>query len=142
LIFARTLYIIRLHHNHRFLETAMRRRYLFVLPVMLGLAGFVRAPANDSTLTVELFCNNNGGGTFMCDAYVTGGTGLYTNYAWRVVEKYFSNTISDYRSNTSYHQIYGSCTVGNTVYATVTVTDSQGATGSGSGSIKCRWAAD
>lgn len=120
----------------------MRRRYLFVLPVVLALAGFVRAPATDSTLSVNVFCNNNGGATFKCDADVSGGTGLYTNYAWRVVEKYFNQTISDYRESTSYRWLYGTCTVGNTVYVTVTVTDSQGATGSGSGSIRCRWDAD
>ena len=120
----------------------MHRRYLFVLPVVLGLAGFVRDPLSDSTLSVSVSCNNNGGGTFGCYAFVSGGTGVYTNYAWRVTETQPLQPNMVRSWSTSEPQVYDTCTIGYMLNVSVTVTDSQGATGTDNMSTNCTMTAD
>lgn len=117
----------------------MNRIRFLLVPAFLCLAAF--APAR-ATLSVDgVFCNNNGGGTFGCYADVSGGTGVYTSYAWRFTERLLNYTYAPTYTTTYDQTVYDYCTVGRSVSVLVTVTDSQGATASGTAQFYCsQWA--
>jgi hypothetical protein len=129
--------------HYPLLEVAMRRALsLLAVPAVLVLAGFRGVPAAEPTLSAEVFCNNNGGGTFYCTAYPSGGSGPYSTYRWSFSEfRPLYGTQPGYQETTSGERWYASCSVDWTVNVSVTVTDSQGATGTGSTSFHCsQWA--
>jgi hypothetical protein len=118
-------------------------RYLLPVAAVFALAGFGRATEAETTLTVNgVYCNNNGGGTFGCYVDVTGGTGTYTSYALRWTERRLSYTYGPYYASGSNPYVSGTCTVGWTLSVTAKVTDSQGATATGTTTHNCRSAAD
>lgn len=101
-------------------------RSLLLLPALVALAGFSRAPGAAEALPAGVFCNNNGGGTFYCETLAGGGSG-YT-YDWRYTETAIYPYNPPRRQITSDPWVTDSCTVGRRVTVTLTVTDSQGAT--------------
>jgi hypothetical protein len=128
---------------HPFLEVAMRRALmLFAVPAVLALAGFSHAPPAASSLTVSLSCNNDGGYTFACYASASGGSGNYTTYQWTWWQKRLSHTTSARTLTGTSPEFFESCRADYTVYVTLTVTDSQGATGTASTQITCRFLPD
>lgn len=98
-------------------------------------------PAHASTLTVHsVTCAQTGAyapdpanyGTYSCTANVSGGTGSYS-YVWTV-----STGWSPGGSFSGGQTINGVCKYNTVRINEVTVTDSAGATASGTGSVVCR----
>ena len=104
-------------------------RTLPVLALAAASAGFTHAPVgaaaqptiSASTLQVYVTCR----GTW-CDAKARGGSGLYTEYAWELADG------SESRADASAY-----CQSGLILGVNVTVTDSNGATASGSDLVFC-----
>lgn len=117
-----------------------RTRYLLLLLAVLAFAGFSRPPA--STLSVDgVYCNNGGGGYFYCYADVSGGSGSYSSYAWQYTEYRVTRTYYTNRATTYDPTLSDNCTVDRNVAISMTVTDSQGATATGSTDLYCsQWA--
>lgn len=118
-------------------------RFLLLLPALSALLGTTRTAAADSTLSVSAGCYNNGGGTAACSSYVTGGTGIYVSYRWQFTDSYFGQSTYNYSwTETDPWMDPQTCRVGGTVTITLTVTDSQGETGTATERIRCSWWAD
>ena len=69
-------------------------------------------------LSFTFFNCEGGGGQFVCDAEVTGGSGSYT-FSWTGVGSHYDSG--------NWSTAYGNCRVGYNYTARVTVTDSTGA---------------
>jgi hypothetical protein len=120
-----------------------RTRFLVLLPALLALFGATRTATADTTaLSVQVSCWNNGGGTYGCDAYVTGGTGTYVSYAWQVTDVLVGKPTYTYNSTTADQYKTGTCRVGASLTINVTVTDNLGESGTGTYSMRCRSYAD
>lgn len=116
-------------------------RFLLLLAAMSALLGTTRTAAADSTLSVSPNCYNDGGGVAACSASVTGGTGIYVSYYWQFTDSYFGQSTYNYSWTETDPWMEHPCRVGGTVSITLTVTDSQGETGTGTHRIRCsRWA--
>ena len=116
-------------------------RFLLLVPAVLALIGTSRAVAADSVLAVWPGCFNNGGGVAACSADVTGGTGNYVSYHWQFTDRYLGQSTYGYSTTSTDPWFQESCRVGGTVTVTLTVTDSQGETGTATQSIRCsQWA--
>lgn len=117
------------------------------IPVTLALAavafaGPVTPAAARTPLSVAVSCNNNGVYTYVCSAYPTGGTGIYSSYSWTVsILPPLSTQPNTYHSVTNDPYLDGGgCTYRDRITATVTVTDSGGATATSTGpTITCRY---
>lgn len=109
----------------------MRRGYLLLLPAVLGLAGFVRAPAVNTPLTVDsVSCQSYTTWRFSCTAQVSGGSGVYNSYSWSW----------DSSSQWTYvNEMEGNCSGDGLVIVNVTVTDSNWNTASGIGGFYCTY---
>lgn len=117
-----------------------RTQFLILLPVLLALFGTAQA-AVGSTLSVNPSCFNGGGGVAFCDPWVEGGAGTYVSYYWQITDTYLSQSSYNYSWTSTEPWLEYSCRIGGTVTFTLTVTDSQGATGTGTHSISCsQWA--
>lgn len=118
----------------------MRRTpFLILLPALLALFGTSRTAAG-STLSVHPGCFNNGNFVAICSPSVTGGTGNYVSYYWQVTDTAFQQPTYSYSLTTTEPYLRHSC-INGWVTVTLTVTDSQGATGTGTHSIACsEWA--
>jgi hypothetical protein len=97
-----------------------------------GLAAFAPAPAaapagDASTLSVSLYCISLGHGRFECQYSVSGGTGVYT-YSW--------NPAPTFGGNGGGTAIVP-CTAYRNKTVTLTVTDSNGESGTASGTFYC-----
>lgn len=116
-----------------------RTQFLIALPALLALFVNSRTASAGNTLSVFPGCFNNGGGVAVCSPSVTGGTGNYVSYSWHVIDTQLGQpTLSWY--STGPEMSYG-CRIGGGVNVTLTVTDSQGETGTGTHSIACsEWA--
>lgn len=119
----------------------MRRTPFLLLPLLLALFGTSRTAAG-STLDVAPSCFNAGGGSAYCSAWVIGGTGTYVSYYWQFTDTKWRQPTYNYSWTSTDPWMQESCRIGGTVTVTLTVTDSQGATGSGTHSINCSWAPD
>ncbi len=104
-------------------KTSRRIVGLLVATCALALAPLVPAAAQAGPLTVGVSCYGLGlsynRGAFGCDAYTSGGTGLYS-YSWTPAAN------ADIVENGGDY-IYGSCTLGRTARVNLVVTDSSGA---------------
>jgi len=124
-----------------------RAQFLILLPAFLALFGTTRT-AEGSTLSVYPGCFNNGNYVAVCSASVAGGTGNYVSYYWHVTETALLQPTNSYSSTSTDPYLRYSCVngvningVNGWVTVTLTVTDSQGATGTGTQSIACsEWA--
>jgi hypothetical protein len=107
------------------------------IPIVLALAAAVFAgpatPAAARTpLTLYVECFNLGGWNFYCFADATGGTGSYPTYSWSVAIQHGWRLPASTYSWVSSNSFYTTpCSQGDRITATVTVTDSGGATASG-----------
>ena len=120
-----------------------RTRYLLPVVAVFAFAGFGRATEAETTLSVNgVYCNNNGGGAFGCYVDVSGGSGSYVNYALSWTQRRLSYTYGPFTASGSDPYVWGNCSVGWTLSVTATVTDSQGATATGTTTHICRSAAD
>jgi hypothetical protein len=118
----------------------MRRSdLLVVLPVLLALFGTSRTAAG-STLSVFPGCFNNGNFVVVCSPSVSGGTGNYVSYAWQVTDTALLQPTYSYSFTSTDPFLRHSC-VNGWVTVALTVTDSQGGTGTGTHSVGCsEWA--
>jgi hypothetical protein len=122
----------------RSLEAAMRRGYLLLLPAVLGLAGFVRAPAASTPLTVNgIYCNVSGGWWYDCYADVSGGSGVYNSFAWTITERSAAYFVSQKSAWTYVSEYSDMCNDDNNYTVELTVTDSQWATATGMTMFYC-----
>ena len=113
------------------MSSSHRRRSILVAAlVALGSFGMASQPqpAIAATLTASLSCETTRIG-FLCDGYVSGGTGSYT-YSWNIL------TRSRYDGAAS-STITAFCTVGTWRSVTFSVQDSSGATASKTTNIYC-----
>jgi hypothetical protein len=120
----------------------MRRTpFLLVVLAIFALAGFAPARQAESSLAVGVSCSNTGSQGFACYATASGGSGVYTSYQWSWYQKNLSNNhvIGGYSVTWSDPEFSETCKLGYTVFVTVTVTDSQGATGTASTQKGCRY---
>ena len=124
----------------------MRRTpLLIILSALLALFGTNRTAAG-STLSVHPGCFNNGNFVAICGPSVTGGTGNYVSYYWQITETALLQPTYSYSLTSTDPYLRHSCINGinginGWVTVTLTVTDSQGATGTGTHSIACsEWA--
>lgn len=117
-------------------------RKLFALAVLLAsILGTSRTAAAGNTLSVFPGCFNNGGGVAACSPYVTGGTGNYVSYHWHFTDTYWGQPTYSYSWTSTDPWLSQNCRIGGGVTVTLTVTDSQGETGTGTHSIACsQWA--
>ncbi|HEX6042220.1 SprB repeat-containing protein [Longimicrobium sp.] len=117
----------------------MRRAWaLLAIPAVLALAGFDHAPRAESSIAASVSCNNMGSGSFACYASASGGSGGYT-YTWSWYQKRLGHTIGGpFPAPSPDPEAFGTCSLGYTVYVTVTVADSQGATTAASTQLLCR----
>ena len=102
-----------------------RIRFVFtsaIALVLIALSGpFAPAPAgaapaaHPAPLSVSVLCEATGNGGFVCDAYPSGGHGLYT-YSWTMLR---NAAIKTNYGNT----IFGRCTIDTYAAISVTVTD-------------------
>jgi hypothetical protein len=86
--------------------------------ILVGATSQAQTASAAGPLSFTFFNCEGGGGQFICDAEVTGGSGSYT-FSWTGVAGH-----NDY-GNASY--AYGYCQIGKNYTARVTVTDSTGA---------------
>lgn len=118
----------------------MRRTQLFiVLFSFLALFGISRTVAG-TTLSVHPGCFNAGNWVAACSPYVTGGTGNYVSYYWQFTDALWGQPTYSYSWTSTEPWLVENCR--GVVTVTLTVTDSQGATGSGTHSIYCSQGAD
>ncbi|HEY0735800.1 MAG TPA: hypothetical protein VGD69_12890 [Herpetosiphonaceae bacterium] len=113
------------------MRSSLRRQSILIAAlVALGSFGIASQPqpAVASTLTATLGCETLRTG-FICDGYVSGGTGIYT-YSWNILYK------SRYDGAAS-STITVSCSIGTTRSVTFSVQDSSGATASKSVNVYC-----
>jgi hypothetical protein len=116
-----------------------RTQFPILLIALLALFGTSRTAA--ATLSVFPGCFNWGGGVAVCSPYVTGGTGTYVSYYWQVTETYWGQPTYSYSCTSTEPWLRHDCRIGAAVTVALTVTDSQGETGSGTHSIACsQWA--
>lgn len=109
-------------------------RSLALLAAALGgLTAAAPAPspetANEATpVTVWLYCISLGHGRFECQYDASGGTGVYTSYSWNPTPTVGGNGggLAIVRCNAYQYRT-----------VSLTVTDSNGATGTASGSFYC-----
>lgn len=106
-------------------------KHLFVLLLIIAAVGTLHTPAHAATLTAGLVnCFNNFDNSFDCSVNPSGGSGTYTSFVWKVKE---AGTTSTSTYITSTPGLHAYCTVGKSYNVSVTVTDSSGATATGSG---------
>ena len=125
----------------------MRRTpLLIILSALLALFGTDRTAAG-STLSVHPGCFNNGNFVAICSPSVSGGTGNYVSYYWQVTETAALQPPYSYSLTSTDPYLQYSCVNGSLyginswVTVTLEVTDSQGATGTGTHGIACsEWA--
>ncbi|KPL90353.1 hypothetical protein [Herpetosiphon geysericola] len=107
------------------LKISRRLVGLLVATCVLAVAPLVPAAAAPlfGPLTAGVDCYSNGiqhnRGAFACDAYASGGTGLYS-YTWS------AGLNADIMQNAG-SSVYGGCTLGRTGRVNLVVTDSSGA---------------
>ncbi|WP_110515135.1 hypothetical protein [Herpetosiphon llansteffanensis] len=106
---------------------------LLVATCALAFTPLAPAAAAPQSLTVGVSCYSNGiqhnRGAFACDAYASGGTGLYS-YTWS------AGPNADIMQNAG-SSVYGGCTLGRTGRVNLVVTDSNGASVAVVGSWYC-----
>jgi hypothetical protein len=119
-----------------------RTRFFILLPALLVLFGTSRTAAAGNTLSVFPGCFNNGGGVAVCSPSVTGGTGNYVSYYWLFTDSYWGQPTYRYSWTSTDPWLEQGCRIGAAVTVTLTVTDSQGETGTGTHSIYCSGWAD
>jgi hypothetical protein len=95
---------------------------VLAIAIVVLLAVPMQRGAARTTIGVSLFCDSQGHQVLECFATVNGGTGSYTNYQWTPTEFAGGGDYVLVHCGPVYHN--------QTVY--LTVTDSNGATGSGS----------
>lgn len=107
-----------------------RRIRLVVVFFMLAVVGLLSAswaPNRAATvLTTGLDCYALGHGRMQCEATPEGGTGSYVSYAWTPTPTAGGGAL-----------MISNCTQWHYYTASVTVTDSDGATASASGTFYC-----
>ncbi len=114
----------------------MRRGSLLLLPAVLALAGFVRAPAATPITVNSISCQVYPAGTYyVCTADVSGGTGTYNSFAWTLDEGY-SGTRNEW---TYVAEVQGNCTPSAFVQLTLVVRDSNWDTGTGNTAFYCSY---
>ena len=118
-----------------------RTQTLILIFLFVALFGTGLTAAAGSTLGVFPGCFNNGGGVAVCSPYVTGGTGNYVSYYWQFADTYPGQPTYSFSCTSTDPWFQNSCRIGGRVTVTLTVTDSQGVTGTGTHSITCsQWA--
>ncbi|HEX8272601.1 MAG TPA: hypothetical protein VF615_08100 [Longimicrobiaceae bacterium] len=107
----------------------------------VGLAGSGTPATARTPLSILVDCFNNGGYTFACSAYPTGGTGSYSTYSWTVSIQPALSTVTNTYNVVTYDQfLHDNCSYRDKITATVTVTDSGGATATAtSATMTCRY---
>jgi len=108
-----------------------RSAWVLTLFVLLGSLAFgmPARPAVAATLTVTALSCEAVRISFLCDGYVSGGTGSYT-YTWSIPTK----SRYDYPDHST---IIAYCSIGTWVGVTFSVRDSSGTTASKSTSVYC-----
>lgn len=118
-----------------------RTRFLVLILALLAGFGTSRTALAGNALTAMLDCFNGGGGSFVCSAYTSGGTGNYVSYYWQMTDTFWGQPTYNFRWTSSEPYMQMDCRVGAMVTVTVTVTDSQGETGTDTFSRACsQWA--
>lgn len=116
----------------------MLKRLLAV--ALFALAISTAQPAHASTVAVGLDCANygyyNGFSRIGCSPYIVGATGTLTA-VWTVSRPGYSYTVTNNGEDLIFN-----CVVGTYYAVSLTVTDSVGATGTGTGGRRCSAAAD
>jgi hypothetical protein len=116
-------------------------QFLILILAFLAMLGTRRTATAGNTLSVFPGCFNNGGGVAICSPYVTGGTGNYVSYYWHFTDAYWGQTTYNYSWTSTDPWLQQNCRIDGSVTVTLTVTDSQGETGTGTHSIGCsQWA--
>jgi hypothetical protein len=121
-----------------------RMQFLILIPALLALFGTSRTATAGNTLNVSPNCFNLGGYVAACSPYTTGGTGNYVSYYWQFTDTYTypGQPPSTYTYSWTSTDPWMQQNCRGYVTVTLTVTDSQGETGTGTHSIICSGAPD